>query len=132
MQITKTIAKHATHAGVSAAGLSLLTGYESYFLYNGRKIPVYAIGAGLGVASSVSTDLVSKFLLPHIPGSAKLHHLESLALHLGTSGGVFVIAAKMMNGNVGAEEAKKLFVAGAMAEIVSQYVYSQIVEQELL
>lgn len=128
-KIKKMTIRPGIHGMVSSFGVSMLAGDKKNFRYGDTDIPVWQLGFGLGAGSSVAVEVASNFILPHIHGSAKMQHLESLVLHLGGSGFAFVGAAKLMNGNLNMEEAKKFFVTGLISEALSQYIYNNFIDE---
>ena len=70
-------------------------------------------------------------ILPHIPGNQKWVHLESMALHLGTSAGVTIALGKVLNGNLNMNEARIFGLAGATGEMISSYIYNNVIDVPL-
>ena len=128
----KMLAKPAIHGGVSAVAIDMLAGSQKNFLYGERSIPVWQLGLVVGAASSFSTEFISNIILPHIPQSQKLKHLESMVLHIGLSAGTFALVPKILNSNMNMTEMKKFAVTGALAEAVSSYIYENFVHIDQL
>ena len=127
---SNTLLKPATTGAVSAVGLMAMVGSDSNFQIGETKVPVWALGLGLGAASSLTVDLISEYALPHISKDKKLRHFESIALHLSSSGLVFAAVPKLLNSDLNMDEAKSFFMAGVAAEIVGQYIYENFVQPE--
>jgi hypothetical protein len=89
----------------------------------GYSIPTWALGALLGFGGSVGTDMVSQTVLPHIPQSAKLQKLESIVLHIVTSGALFAFVPKILVSDLSSSEMKKLAVGGVVTELASQFIH---------
>lgn len=115
------LAKPAISGAIAAVTLPQLSGGTEY-IWNGQRYPLWALGAGLGFGSSFVSELAHKYVLPHIPGNEKYMTMESMVLSLASSGGAFVIAAKLINAEVNMSEMKTFAIAGMAAEVLSGYV----------
>lgn len=133
-QLKKQLIKPLINGGVSALALEMITSKgQKYFAYGGKKYSVMTLGVVLGIASSFAVEFTSGVILPHIPKNQKFQHLESMALHIAGSAGVFALAAKLLGGSItSAEEAKKFMMAGAVAEAVSNYIYENLVNDNII
>ena len=103
MDYKKLITKPAISAGVGAVSISMLAGEAKYFQMGDTKIPLWLVGGGLGFASSFTSEFVSNFILSHIPQNERLKHLESIVVHLGSSGLAFALIPKLLNSDVNYE-----------------------------
>ena len=131
VDLKKTFLKPGVNGMILGGGIRLMAGETQSFVIGGRSYPVAAVGAGIGIASSFATEMVSNLILPHIPGNQKYQHLESMTLHLAGSAGATVIAGKLLNSNLNMQEAKLFGIAGMGAEILSSYIYNNFIDTPL-
>ena len=129
--LKKILMKPGINGMILGGGVSLMAGETQSFVIGGRSYPVAAVGAGIGIASSFATEMVSNLILPHIPGNQKYQHLESMSLHLAGSAGATVIAGKLLNSNLNMQEAKLFGIAGMASEVLSSYIYNNFIDQAL-
>lgn len=132
--IKKMALKPAINGVVAAVVMEVITdSNQKSFNFMGKRVPIVAFGAVVGVLSSLSVEVISNAVLPHIPNNQKFKHLESMVLHLAASGGVFVAAARLVSNKLKiVEEGKKFLIAGGVAEAVTSYIYESIVEDNVL
>ena len=129
--LNKTLGKTLVNGLVSGLGLSIMAGETQSFVIGNSSYPVWQVGAAIGAVSSFSTELISNIILPHIEGNQKWVHLESMALHLGTSAGVTIALGKVLNGNLNMNEARIFGLAGATGEMISSYIYNNVIDVPL-
>ena len=125
-KIKQMTTKPIIHAAVSSAGITMMAEGKKSFAWGTTDIPVWQLGAVLGAGSSVVVETASNFILPHIPGNAKFQHLESMVLHLSGSGIVFTGAAKLLNGNLNAEELTEAYMTHLAGAIALAGVYNEL------
>jgi hypothetical protein len=119
--IKSLLGKPAISGAIAAVSLPMLSG-GSEFVYNGTRYPLWALGLGLGVASSFMAELAHNYVLPHIPGHEKYLTIESMVLSVAASSGAFVIGAKIINTDINASEMKTFAMVGAASEVLSGYI----------
>jgi hypothetical protein len=123
MNISKLVSQNKTVvSGLTGALATVysLQGIGTTFNFQGRQIPAWVLGALLGVVGSLTTDTISQMILSHIPQSKKLQRLESIVLHIATSGASFGILPFVLNNDTNMTEIRRFMVAGAISEVVSQ------------
>jgi hypothetical protein len=123
--------KPAISGGIAAVALPQLSGGTEY-IYNGKRYPLWGLGAALGFGSSFVAELVHKYILPHIPGNEKYLTIESMVLSIASSGGAFVLGAKLINSDLNMGEMKTFAIAGAAAEVLSGYIATNILAEGTL
>ena len=126
------VAKYATHGAVSAGVYQMLNPGASTIklsLLGDKRVPLWVVSAGMGVAASAVSDIISDWALPNLESNKKLAKLEGAAVTLAAGGGSFVAAGYIANPdllNVNGQ-AKQLFITGAVSELVAQWVYDNVV-----
>lgn len=65
-------------------------------MLGGATIPTWALGAALGLGTSLVVDTVSDTVLAHIPGNQRYQHTESIVLHLLTGAAAFSLIPKVL------------------------------------
>jgi hypothetical protein len=121
MSIKSMLAKPAISGAIGSVAITQLSG-GTQFIYNGKTYSLYALGFALGFGSSFVSELAHNYVLPHTPGHAKYQNLESMVLSLATSGGAFVLGARILNENITMQEARTFAIAGAASEVLSSYI----------
>lgn len=129
--IKQLLMKPAISGGLAAIALPQLSGGSEY-IYNGKRYPLWALGAGLGFGSSFVAEFAHKYILPHIPGNEKYMTLESMVLSLAASGSAFVIGAKLINSDLNMAEAKTFAIAGMASEVLSGYIATNVLAEGTL
>ena len=95
----------------------------------GQQVPLWVVGAGLGVAGSLISAMVHDFVLPHISKNDRLRHYESLALAPAVSAGSALLLARVLHPTLPQEIGEKqLAFYSAVTEIASQWAYEQLVD----
>lgn len=131
IKVGTTIQKAVIEGAVAGFGLKVLTNANTKnFIYNGRAIPVWQVGFGLGASASIIVQLVSRYVLPHIPGNKKMAHLESLSLHIALSSAIFYGVPYYMNNRLTADEGAKFVLAGIASETISSLISDTFLEVE--
>ena len=128
MDYKKLITKPAISAGVGAVSISMLAGEAKYFQMGDKKIPLWLVGGGLGFASSFASEFVSNFILSHIPQNERLKHLESIVVHLGSSGLAFALIPKLLNSDATMSELRTFFLSGVLSEVASTFIHDNILQ----
>ena len=129
--IKKLFMKPAISGGIAAIALPQLSGGSEY-IYNGKRYPLWGLGMALGFGSSFVAEMAHRYILPHIPGNEKYMTIESMVLSLASSGGAFVLGAKLINTDLNMQEAKTFAMAGAAAEILSGYIATNVLAEGTL
>lgn len=117
--------KPVINGGVSAVTLRTMIGDKRFNLF-GKDIGILPFGFGLGFASQFSSELIANWILPYINRSSAATKFESMVLSIGANGASFAIIPKLLNGDVDASTMKTLFMAGAVSEAVSTYLYQNV------
>jgi hypothetical protein len=122
------LGKPAISGGIAAVALPMLSGGKE-FVYNGQRYPLWALGLGLGMASSFVAELAHNYVLPHIPGHEKYLTIESMVLSVAASSGAFVVGAKIINSDINMAEMKTFIMVGGAAEVLSGYIATNMLGQ---
>ena len=97
-------------------------------ILGGMEIPVAALGAALGLTTSLVVDTISDTIMSHIPISEKFKNTESIVLHVLVGGAAFSIIPYLLYSFSG--ESSRLnqnilmmfAAAGVGTEVVSQLI----------
>jgi hypothetical protein len=119
------LGKPAVSGAIAAVTLPMLSG-GSEFVYNGQRYPLWALGLGLGMASSFLAELAHTYVLPHIPYHEKYLTIESMVLSVAASSGAFVVGAKIINSDINMAEIKTFMMVGAASEVLSGYISTNL------
>jgi hypothetical protein len=129
--LKKMLGKPLISGSLAAVALPMLSGGREY-IYNGVRYPLWALGLGLGFTSSFIAEFAHTTILPHIPGHEKYLTIESMVLSVASSSGAFVIGAKMINTDINMAEMKTFAIAGALSEVVSGYIATNLLSDGTL
>lgn len=131
--IKKMAIKPAINGIVGAMAIEMITvPGEKLFKFYGVTYPIWSFGLVMGLVSSLSVEVISNAVLPHIPNNQKFKHLESLVLHVASSAGVFVAGARIVSNKLNMENARKFAITGIASEAVSSFIYEAIAEDNVL
>jgi len=133
--MTERLAKYATIAGVSGGFFQLRHGGKGQVRTPLGNMPIAVVGAALGVGSSIASDLLNQFLLPHISEDKRLKTIESVALHTGASGVGYITVSNVVNKQLALDASGSLrnqFIEGSLINIVSEYLFTQVVKPVVL
>jgi hypothetical protein len=129
--IKKLLMKPAISGGIAAVVLPQLSGGSEY-IYNGKRYPLWGLGAALGFGSSFVAEFAHRYLLPLIPQSEKYLTMESMVLSIASSSGAFVLGAKLINSDLNVAEAKTFAIAGMASEVLSGYIATNVLAEGTL
>ena len=117
--------KPAISGAVAAVTFSQMYPNQNVTLV-GQSVSMTAAGFTIGALSTVVTEAISMFVLPHISKDVRLQHLESLALTLGSSAAAFWLLPRFLIKGADQNSAttnQRMMLTGVMAEIVSQWIF---------
>lgn len=120
--------KYGSAGAATFGGLYYLSGKaEDMVIVSGVRVPLWAVGLGLGVASSVANDFVHSMVLANIPVDAKLESMAGTATSLASGGSTTLAFAYLLQPKLLTDVgAGKLFLVGAAAEVLGEWGYQQI------
>ena len=126
------LAKYATHGAVSAGVYQMMNpGAKSIklTLLGNTEVPLLVVSAGMGVAASALSDIMSDWILPNVQDNKKLAKLEGAVVQVASGGLGFVGAGYLANPDLlnADGQAKQLFITGAVSELAAQWVYENVV-----
>lgn len=108
---------------IGAIALPYVLPGKGALLVGGVAVPTWALGAGLGWASSQIAEIVDAYILPQIENSAKVRHFQSLAFDAALGGASFAMIPKVLNSSVDSGDMGRLFAAGAGTKLASSWIY---------
>ena len=88
----------------------------------GKSYPTWLVGAGLGLVSSVASELIHHSVLPHIHVSKKMENSASAVVNPASSAAAWWLGARLGNVNLANTETTQLLAMGAVTEFVGNYV----------
>ena len=116
--------KYATHGAAGGLVWNFLWGSNGAVRTPFGDVPVWGVGFGLGVASSVVTDMAHAFILPYVSENKKFSHYESALLAPAASAAAILIGATVVNPNlIAATGYVQLAGIAAVSEILAQYTF---------
>ena len=134
--ILVSVQKAAITGAVAAFGINVLTDSTSTIFVNkskmifGERVDVWKLALAVGFTGSLIVELVSKYVLKHIPHNQKSVHMESITLHMVSSSVVFYAIPKIMNDQLTFSEASKFMGCGILAEAVSTFASDYLLSIE--
>lgn len=127
MSLTNRLLKYGVHGGLSYAALHMLSKGASSVDVFGTTVPLWAAGVGLGVASSITNDMIHTYILPMISVNQKLQYFESTATSLAAGAGSLTLYAYLaQKGLLQTPGVGKLMLYGAGTEVAAQYIYERL------
>lgn len=127
-KLTRQFVKPLVHGVVSAGSMSYAFGADKGFYVVGKRVPVPLFGLALGAVGSFLTETVDAWVLPYTIGKdAKVRKLESMVVAVGASAAYFAAVPKLLNGDTDSAEMSKLAMVGAVTELASSYLYTNVV-----
>lgn len=122
--------KYATQAGVSAAAWHWIIGRKGsgVVLPGGMFINNAILGAGLGIVSALSTDVLHDTVLNYMSKDDRLRHVEGAVLAPSMAAGSAFVASKVLHPTLSADVGHiELLGIAAASELVGQWVYENMV-----
>lgn len=125
MSVQNRLLKYGIHGAATFAALRYIGGAGNVLVGN-TYVPVWALGAGLGIGSSMVNDLLHSVVLPFVSPDDKLRSMESTATSLAAGAGSLLLGAMLIDpGLVDDIGRTKLAMIGAATEVFSQWAYEQ-------
>jgi hypothetical protein len=121
--------------GAASYGASMLAFSDMGYMYLPAVGNVsWHVGMGLiGASASVVNELAHNYILPKVARGERLANMESMLLAPVVSGASAVMIPSLLNPNIAKVGGNaKLFLVGAGAEILGNYVFSAFVEPYLV
>ena len=87
----------------------------------GRTVPTWVAGAGMGLVSSVASEVIHHAVLPHIHFSKKMENSASAVLNPATSAATWWLTARLANPALASTEMTQLLAMGAIVEFAGNY-----------
>lgn len=128
MSVDKHLAKIATNAAVSAAIFNYTHPSGVVISTAVGDLKPWHMGLALGAASSFAATALHNWILPHISENQKFRSAESALIHVGGAGASFVAGEYVLQPALARDEMNKVFVTGAMSELVAGWFYHGFVE----
>lgn len=123
MSVTQVFTEPLITAGISAVVLPMVLKGKGSLNVGGMAIPTWALGAGLGWASSQIAEIVDAYILPQVENSYKVRHFQSMAFDAAAGGVSFAVIPKILNQDVSSSDMGQLFLAGSASKLASSWVY---------
>ena len=128
-QVSKRVFKYATHGGVSAVAFKVMTkGLGPNISVRGMNVPTWLYAFAIGASASVGADLVHLALTPYVKFEDAMVRAETAVLIPASAGALYVLAEEVATPELAEELSRKnSFVIGVVAEVVSAYLYKNVV-----
>ena len=118
--------KYGVHAATTYGALYYLSGGAANVDVFGTRMPMWAVGISLGVASSMANDFLHTLVLPYLSTDDKMKSFEGTATSLGAGACSTLLFSYVAQPKLLTEiGAGKIALVGAASEILAQYVYEQ-------
>lgn len=116
----KYLVQTAVGAGSFALYNNMMYGATGVILFD-KNIPTWVAGAGMGLVSSIASEIIHHAVLPHIHVSKKLENSASVVTNVGSSSAAWYLTARLGNAKYANGQATTLLAVGALSEIAGAY-----------
>ena len=124
MSFTSKAEKSIIHGATSAIGAVIVGGYRTRVLipFFESDCPLWCIGAGAGIITSMANDFIHDYILPDIPVNQKVKSESAMVLGVALSGLIFTGSLYAVNPHLPMEfGVLNALGVGAGAEVVAGY-----------
>lgn len=130
MSVDKHLAKIATNGAVAALVFNQTHPSGASINTSIGKIKTWQVGLMLGVASSFAADAIHNWILPNMSENEKFRNAESALVGVGGAGASFIAGEYLLQSDLAKldGEMQKVFLTGAVSELVANWVYKGFVE----